>query len=104
MGNFIGDTMVPLFFVLGSLAVLFLSYKFLVAKGTTFRNFGLGLLLTGAAFAVWAIAVVAKPDNLDTITTVGVMPFAVGLLFFLMAGTQKLKAANRSLVMLIGLG
>jgi heme/copper-type cytochrome/quinol oxidase subunit 4 len=102
--NFIGDVMVPAYFVVGSLAVLYLAYKFLNGKGPVFRNFGVGLLLTAVAFAVWALAVITKPADLDAITTIGVVPFAVGLLFFLMAGTQKLKAANRSIVMMIGLG
>jgi hypothetical protein len=104
MSSFIGDYMVPLYFVVGCIAVLFLGYKFLSSKLPVFRNFGIGLLLTGAAFAVWSVAVITKPDNLETITTVGVVPFGAGLLFFLMAGTQKLKAANRSLVMFLGLG
>ena len=103
MNNFIGDYMVPLYFIIGSLAILFLSYKFLSQKAPVFRNFGIGLLLTGVAFAVWSVAVLTKPDNLETITTVGVVPFGAALLFFLMAGTQKLKAANRSLVMFLGL-
>jgi heme/copper-type cytochrome/quinol oxidase subunit 4 len=95
--------MVPAYFIVGTLAVLFMAYKFLQNKAPVYRSFGIGLLLTALAFAVWAVAVITKPSDLDTITTIGVVPLAFGLLFFLMAGTQKLKPANRSLVMTLGL-
>jgi hypothetical protein len=96
--------MVPLFFVVGTLAILFLASKFLSQKNSVFRNFGIGLALYGVAFAIWSVAVVTKPTNLDAITTIGVVPFAAAHLFYLMVGTEKLKASSRSLVMMLGVG
>lgn len=104
MGNIVGDYLVPLFFVVGTGAMWFLASRFLSAKGATFRHFGTGLALYGAAFAVWGLAVLVKPADLDAMTTVGVIPFALAHLFFLMACTEKTKASTRSLILLGGLG
>lgn len=104
MNDFLGHYMVPLYFIIGTLAILFLAYKFLSQKALVFRNFGVGLLISGVAFAVWTAVVIIKPNNLEVFTTIGALPFAVGFLFFLMAGTHKLKAANKSLVLLAGVG
>lgn len=104
MSNVVGDVFVPLFFVAGSISTLFLAYKFVSEKAAVYRNFGLGLLFLGLAFAVWTVVVLTKPDNLENLTTIGAIPFAVSFLFFLMAGTTKLKASQKSLVMFGGLG
>lgn len=104
MEDFVGHYMVPSFFVVGTLAILFLASKFISQKDSILRNFGIGLALYGAAFAIWAVAVVTKPADLATITTIGVIPFAVAHLFYLMVGTEKLKASSRSLVMMLGVG
>lgn len=102
--NFVGHYMVPLYFIMGTLTILYIGYKFFSQKSSAFRNFGIGLLLYGAAFAIWSVAVITKPDNLAAITTIGVVPFAVAHLFFLMTASEKLKASNKSLVMMLGFG
>jgi hypothetical protein len=96
--NFIGNYMVPLFFIAGTVAMWFLAYKYLTAKGTTFKNFGTGLLLYGLGFGAWGIGVLTK-DNVDFWTLVGVIPFAAAHLFYLMAATEKVKASVRSLLL-----
>lgn len=104
MGNIVGDVFVPLFFAAGTGAMWFLAYRFMSVKGAVFRHFGTGLALYGAAFAIWTLVVLTKPADLDTLTTFGVVPFAVAHLFFLMAATEKVKAASRSMILLAGLG
>ena len=103
MGNVVGDYFVPLFFVTGAAAMWFLAYRFMSAKDAVFRHFGTGLALYGVAFAIWSIAVLAKPTNLEALTTLGVIPFAAAHLFYLMASTEKVKASNRSLVIFGGI-
>lgn len=102
MGNAVGEYFVPLFFVVGTGVLWYLAYRFLSTKSAVFRHFGTGLGLYGLAFAIWSLAVFTKPVNLDPITTLGVIPFAVAHLFFLMASTEKLKASNRSAVLFGG--
>ena len=103
MGNVLGDYMVPLFFVAGSGAMLFLAYRFRSADDKVFKNFGNGLALYGLAFAIWTLAVLTKPTDLDTITTLGVIPFAAAHIFFLMVATHKMKAASRSTLVMGGI-
>ncbi len=102
MGNLVGDYFVPLFFVMGTGAMWFLAYKFLLAKDATYRHFGAGLGLYGLAFAIWTVLVFTKPENLEVLTTLGVIPFALAHLFFLMSSTESLKAKNRSLIIMSG--
>lgn len=99
-----GDVLVPAYFIATSLVIAFLSYKFLSKKTATFKFFGIGLAFFAVAFAIWSAVVLTKPTDLETFTTLGVLPFSVGLYFFLMAGTSKLKASNRSLAMMLGVG
>jgi hypothetical protein len=102
--SFIGHYMVPFFFIGGTLTILFIASKFLSQKANIYRNIGIGLALYGVAFAIWSVAVITKPTNLETYTTVGVVPFALAHIFYLLAGTEKVKAANRSLILMLGVG
>lgn len=99
MGNIVGDLFVPLFFIAGTGAMFFLAYRFLSAKGAVFRNFGTGLALYGAAFGIWSLVVLTKPSDLEIITTLGVVPFALAHIFFLLVSTEKVKASKRSLLL-----
>ena len=103
VSNYIGDYLVPLFFVSGAGALWFLAYKFISAKKSEFRNFGTGLALYGLAFAVWGLVVLNKPADLGPLTTLGAVPFLFAHLFFLLAVTNKMKASNKSTVLAGGL-
>lgn len=102
--DLISNLLVPAYFIGTSLSILFLSYKFFSKKNATFQNFAIGLALFAAAFAIWSVVVITKPDNLELFTTIGVIPFTAGLLFFLIAGTSKLKASKRSLATTLAVG
>lgn len=103
MDNVVGSYFVPLFFICGAGALWFLAYQFISAKKAEFRNFGIGLGLYGAAFAIWAAVVLTKPADLGPLTTVGAIPFMFAHIFFLLAVTNKMKAANKSLILTGGL-
>ena len=103
MNNVVGSYFVPLFFICGAGALWFLAYRFISAKKAEFRNFGIGLALYGMAFAIWAVVVLIKPADLGPLTTVGAVPFMSAHIFFLLAATNKLKAANKSLILAGGL-
>ncbi len=100
MNEAIGDLLVPLYFILGSLSILFLAYKFLTQKASAYKNFGLGLLLYGTAFAIWAVIVLTKPDDIATWTTIGAIPFGFAHLFYLMAAADKLAVSKKSMLFL----
>ncbi len=102
MGSIVGDYFVPLFFVAGTLAMWFLAYRFWSAKGAVFKNFGIGLALYGLAFAVWSLAVFFK-TNIEALTSLGVVPFAIAHLFFLTASTEKVKASKRTFLLFLGI-
>lgn len=101
MGNVVGEYLVPLFFIAGTGAMWYLAYRFLAVKGAAFKHFGIGLALYGLGFAGWTVGVLTK-SNIDFWTTVGVIPFATAHLFYLMAATEKAKAATRSLLLFGG--
>lgn len=103
MDNLVGDLFVPLFFISGALVMWFLAYKFMTAKGAVFKNFGAALLLYGLAFAIWSVLIITKPLDLQPLTTAGILPFAFAHLFLLRASIDKLKKANQTLVMLLGI-
>jgi hypothetical protein len=53
------------------------------------RRFGIGLIFTGVAFAIWSFAVAIKPvDTLYTWMTAGMLPLFVALVAFFLAGTS----------------
>jgi hypothetical protein len=91
---------VALFFIHNVLATLFIGMKLKSHKDPVFKDFGMGLLLTGVAFAIWTAAVLFKPANLDLFVTVGAFFFIISLMSFLAAGLQRV--ANRSSLMTVG--
>lgn len=66
---------------------------------------GRGLMLTGAAFAVWSLAVMIKPDQdvLRYWVGIGTVPFIVALIFFLRAAVNRLPTTTQRLFMTIGI-
>lgn len=103
MGNVVGDYLVPLFFIMGTGAMWFLAYRFWSVKGAIFRHFATGLALYGVAFGIWSVLVLTKPEDIGALTTLGVIPFAIAHLFFLMSSTEKFKAKSRSLILFSGI-
>lgn len=100
MSDAVGDFLVPLYFILGSLSILYLSYKLLSQKATVYKNFGLGMLLYGVAFAIWSAVVIIKPDDIGTWTTIGAIPFGLSHIFYLMSASDKLDAGKKSMLFL----
>lgn len=94
------NTNVVTFFVLGTIALGFLGFRFLRADGVLFRRFGLGLALYAVAFAVWSIIVATQPADLALWTSLGVIPFGVAHFFHVSAATYDWNQSNR----LIALG
>ncbi|MEN9739985.1 MAG: hypothetical protein RLZ72_251 [Actinomycetota bacterium] len=88
------------FFVLGTIALGFVGFRFLTSSGVLFRRFGIGLALYALAFAVWSVIVATQPADLQLWTTLGVLPFGVAHLFHVSAATFDWKQSNR----LIALG
>jgi hypothetical protein len=81
------------------IATLMLGLKFKAQESVIMKNFGYALLLNGLAFITWSSAVVLRPESLDVYITVGALFFAISLVFFLLAGTQK-NANNKSVVIM----
>lgn len=94
---------VTFFFLFNVLAALLLGLKFVSKKeDKTLKNFGIALLLDAVAYMVWSVAVLTRPENLETYITVGVAFFIVSLVYFLIAGTQSLDSKNRTMIAWVG--
>ena len=90
------------FFAVGAAVMVFLGWRFAVAGAPVFRYFGLGLACFGAAFVVWAFIVWAHPADLGAWTTLGVVAFLPGLLFFVRAATDSWLPRNQRIAIGIG--
>ena len=98
-GSIIGDVFVPLFFVAGAGAALFMAYRFLATKNNVFRTFGAALGCFGLTFAIWSVAVFTK-SNIDLITTLGIIPLVIGLFLSLLTGTQGMKESTQKTIVI----
>ncbi len=94
--------LVLLFFLHNVLATFLLGGKFVSRENKVFKNFGIALLLNGVAFAIWSVAVVMKPEELAQYVTFGAVFFIASLIFYLIAGTQKLSSSNRRMLTAMG--
>ena len=90
------------FFAAGAAIMAFLGWRFAAAPAPMFRFFGAGLACFGAAFAVWTFIVWARPEELNTWTTVGVAAFLPGCFFFARAATDSWLAKNRTIAISVG--
>ncbi len=89
------------FFLLGTLVFAFLAWRFATSPAPVFRQFGIGLAWTAAAFAVWTAIVWIRPENLHLWTSAGAALFFPGYLFFLNAATHTWLPKNRYLALSI---
>jgi hypothetical protein len=96
--NIVGDVFVPLFFVVGAAASLYIGWRFLQAKNTTLRTFGYSVICYGLAFAIWSIMIFTR-TNIELITSIGVLPLIAGLFLSLYTGVQNIGSQNRSLIL-----
>ncbi len=96
------NPLVVAFFIHNTLATLFLGAKFWGKRDMVAKDFGLGLILNGVAYAVWTLAVILRPDNLNLIVTLGAIFFIASLVAYLLAGVQNITKNSRQSVMLVG--
>lgn len=93
---------VLVFFVHNVLATLLLGGKFVSRGGAVFKNFGIALLIDAVAFAIWSVAIVTRPDNLQDYVSLGTAVFIISLLFLLRAGTESMAAGARNAILVLG--
>lgn len=93
---------VLLFFVHNVLATILLGGKFVSKSDPIFKNFGIALLINALAFAIWSIAVITKPSNLEQYVSIGTLVFIVSLLCLLSVAAQKLSKSARWILLAIG--
>jgi len=96
------NILVLLFFIHNVLATTFLGIKFFGSKNRAFKNFGIAMLLNSLAFAIWTVAVVTRPANLEQVVTIGVIPFVISLVFLIICGVDNFEKEIRT--KLIGAG
>lgn len=85
------------YFAFGTIAMLFVAWRFIASKQTPLKQFGHGLLAYGLAFATWTYIVATHPANLDLVSTIGVIPFVAGHLLMVNAATHDWQSKNRQL-------
>ena len=93
--------MVVGFFIIGTIILAFLGWRFASSPTPVFRRFGMGLACFSAGFAVWTAIVWIHPENLNLWTAVGVALFMPGYLFFLSAATSNWLPRNQQLVLVL---
>lgn len=94
--------LVVIFFLHNVVATLLLGSKFIGRRDLVFKKFGAGLILNSIAFAIWSIAVITVPQNLEFYITIGTVFFIASLVFYLDAGNSGLKQSKRNLLLLMG--
>ena len=69
------------------------------------KAMGRGLMLTGAAFAVWSIAISLKPDQDSLVFWVGIgaTTFIVALIFCVQAAISRFSSKTRGVLLSLGL-
>lgn len=87
------------FFIVGTLILAFLGWRFFSNPTPVFRQFGIGLACAAAAFALWTAIVWVRPENLHLWTSLGVALFLPGYVFFLNAATHTWLSRNRYLAL-----
>ena len=95
------DPMISVFFAAGGLLMLFLAAVYIMSKDKALKLFGLGILLDAIAFGIWAYMSIARPDNLDAITNVGVLFFFASFALYATVVLSALKGKVRIVVSIL---
>lgn len=96
------NTLVLFYFLHNVLATLILGSTFARKRDAVIKHFGIALLLNTIAFAIWSLAVMNRPANLESYVSAGVVFFLLSLLAFLSAGTQGLRNGTRKQLVIAG--
>lgn len=92
------DPMISVFFVAGGLLMLILAIAYLIPKIKAFRLFGIGIILDAIAFEIWAYMSIARPDNLEVITNIGILFFFASFIMYSLVVLSTLKGRFRIFV------
>lgn len=100
------SSLVIFFFIFSTLSILISG--FVLPKRVSApsgKHFGIALILTGLAFALWSYAVVTKSagSTLYTTVSIGALFFLVALLFYLWSGVSHQTKASQQLLLVSGL-
>ena len=87
-----------IFFLLGALSFAFIAIRFAASSATAFRRFSIGLGLLALAFATWSVIIATHPSDITTLTTVGVIPFGLANLFFVLSATTIFDSKTRTVL------
>ena len=100
MGNLTTSTLVPLFFIQGTLGTAILAWWFKSKKEQTLKDFGWGMMGYSLGLAAWTAAVLVKPTDLKPLILVGVVPFLLAHIAFAKAASAKLPTKSSTLMTL----
>ena len=89
------------FFAVGTVTLGFLGWRFAANPAPVFRMFGIGLGLFALSFALFTVIVRVHPAELETWSSVAVLPFVAGYFFHIGAATFDWLPRKRMLVMAI---
>lgn len=92
------NVFVSLFFIHGALGTAILAWYFLSKKKAALRDFGWGLLGYAAGLTAWTVAVITKPENLEPLILLGVVPFLLAHIAYAKAASTKLPTKSITLV------
>ena len=91
--------MVVAFFIVGTIVLTFLGWRFASDPNPVFRQFGIGLGFVALASAIWSVIVWVHPDELEFWNSIGVSVFVPSYFFFLNAATENWLPRSRKLVL-----
>ncbi len=90
------------FFALNTLLLAYLGGVYMRQKSQLFKLFGFGLLLNSVAFLFWTYITGFQPNNLDLVTSTGVIFFIGAFAAFFVASVSALKKEARKNAYIIG--
>lgn len=90
------------FFITNTVLLAYLAYVYLRQKKSTFKLFGWGLLLNAIAFLFWTFITAFHPENIDAITSVGVLFFIGAFVAFFASSVSLLKPGAQTKAYLFG--
>jgi hypothetical protein len=74
-----------------------------VSISDTARRYGIGMVLTSIAFAIWSITIFLRNSaSLDTYITIGLVPLMLGMIFFIWSGASNYDRQKQVLLITLG--
>ena len=100
MNDTTSSFLVPVYFIHATLGTAILAWWFLSKKQKPLKNFGWGLSGYAVGLAAWTLVVLTKPDNIEPLILLGVVPFLLAHIAYAKVASAKLSAKSSTLMII----